>query len=743
LIFLKHAIFLHMNEKLLRPYEPTETEDRIYKNWEDSGFFNPDICVEKGVVDKNAETFSMVLPPPNVTGQLHVGHAVMLAIEDIMVRFNRMQGKRTLWIPGTDHAAIATQSKVEKILSKDNIRRQDLGREAFLEKVNKFAQESQDIILKQTRKMGASIDWSRLAFTLDETRGKAVFTAFQRMHDIGLIFQKERLVNWDPKGQTVISDDEVVHEERQGKMYTFKYSHDFPFTIATTRPETKLGDTGVAVHPDDTRYQQYIGQEFTCNFAGEEITLKVVADEAVDPEFGTGAVGVTPAHSMTDWEIAERTGLPMKQVINEYAKMMVGMDGVANEKTTVAREAVVAWLKEQDLMVKEEDITQNISTAERTGGVIEPLPKMQWWIDTEKKIKIPHSNLDGIDSEKEYSLKEVMLQVVQSGQIEILPSRFEKVYYHWIENLRPWNISRQIWYGHRIPVWYKNGAYNVSETSPGEGWVQDEDTLDTWFSSGLWTFSTLGWPENTKDFQDFHPTSILETGYDIIFFWVARMILMSTALLGDVPFKTVYLHGLVRDEKGRKISKSLGNNIDPLELIEKYGADALRMALIVGTAPGQDSKLGEDKTKAYKKFANKLWNISRFILENTADFNESTFSTFSQADTKLLATQSELLNEITLEMSEHKFYLVADKLYHYIWHDIADHVLEESKIIFESDTSEDIISRKKFLLETLRFSLKTLHPFMPYITEEIWSMLPQYKEDDTKGLLMVQSWPKV
>lgn len=736
-----YAIFLCMNEKLRSPYNAGETENRIYDMWEKSGFFNPDVCIEQKITASDAEHFSIVLPPPNVTGQLHVGHAAMLAIQDIMVRFHRMQGKRTLWIPGTDHAAIATQSKVEKLLAKEKIRRHDLGREAFLEKVQAFAQESQDTILGQVKNLGASVDWSRLAFTLDETREKAVTTAFERMYHDGLIFRKERVVNWDPKGQTVISDDEVVHEERASKMYTFKYSHDFPFAIATTRPETKLGDTAVAVHPDDPRYQQYIGQEFSFEFAGEPVTVTIVADEAVEPEFGVGALGVTPAHSVTDWEIAERHNLPLKQVINEYGKMMVGMEGVKNVKTSDAREVIVNWISEQGLMVSIEDIMQNVSTAERTGGIIEPLPKMQWWIDTEKKIIIPHLNISGLHANEPHSLKELMMHVVQSKQIDILPEQFEKVYYHWIEKLRPWNISRQIWYGHRIPAWYKNDEIHIGATAPDDTWIQDDDTLDTWFSSGLWTFSTLGWPKETSDLKNYHPTSVLETGYDILFFWVARMILMSTYLVGEVPFQTVYLHGLVRDEKGQKISKSLGNNIDPLDLIEKYSADALRMALIIGTAPGQDSKLGEDKTRAYKKFANKLWNIARFIIENTEEHPIDVAINFSARDTELFQKQKDTIAEITKEMREYKFYLVGEKLYHYIWHELADTILEESKIIFENGNEHEITSRKQFLIQTLQICLKLLHPFMPFSTEEIWRLLPTHHKNN-EHILMVQTWPR-
>lgn len=702
-------------EAFLSPYDPTSTEDRIYAMWEQSGYFNPDICLQNGVCAPDAEHFSIVLPPPNVTGQLHVGHAAMLAIEDIMVRFYRMNGKKTLWIPGTDHAAIATQSRVEKDLSKKKIRKSDMSREEFLQLVTEFAQEKHDTIVNQVRKMGASVDWSREAFTLDETRERAVFTAFKKMFDDGLIYRKDRIVNWDVKGQTTISDDEVVHEERTGKLYTFKYSKDFPIPIASTRPETKLGDTGVAVHPDG-KWKEYIGQEFSFNFAGADVTVRIVGDDAVDPEFGTGAVGVTPAHSQTDWEIGERHNLTTVQVINEFGKMMVGMEGVKDQKTTTAREKIVEWLTEENLLENVEDIAQNISTAERTGGIIEPLPKLQWWIDVNKPAR------DG------KSLKELMLESVKSGDVTILPERFERVYYNWIENLRDWNISRQIWYGHRIPVWYKGDDIQVSLESPGDGWEQDPDTLDTWFSSGLWTFSTLGWPEQTEDLQNYHPTSVLETGYDILFFWVARMILMSQYLLGQKPFETVYLHGLVRDEKGQKISKSLGNNVDPLDIIEKYGTDALRMALIIGTAPGQDAKIGDDKIKAYKKFANKLWNITRFVSEQVAEHGVGDITT--DQDREYIESIESLIAEITPEMDEYKYYLVGEKLYHYIWHTFADEIIEEVK-----SRTDNKVSGVTACLALLTTSLKLLHPFMPFITEEIWQLMGHEK------MLMIESWP--
>lgn len=735
----------NIDPKLLKPYDPKETEDRIYKIWEESGFFNPDVCIEKGVTDKDAETFSIVLPPPNVTGTLHLGHAATLTIEDIMTRFARMKGYRTLWLPGTDHAAIATQSKVEKILEKEEGKRKgDLGREEFLNRVNKFAQESHDTIINQSKKMGASLDWSREAFTLDDKRNLAVRTAFKKMYDDGLIYRGHRIVNWDPKGQTVISDDEIVYEERKAKLYTFKYSGDFPIYISTTRPETKVGDTAVAVNPSDKRYKEYIGKTYEIkDFCGVSLNIKIIADESVEKDFGTGALGVTPAHSQIDAEIAERHKLETKQVINEFAKMTVGDERILNKKTTEAREIIVSWLKDNSLLEKEEEITQNISTAERTGGIIEPLPKLQWFIDVNKPIKERNNK----------SLKELMLEAVREKEINIIPDRFERVYYNWIDNLRDWCISRQIWYGHRIPVWYPRSKAELTtgqaineqiycDVNPPkdiENWEQDSDTLDTWFSSGLWTFSTLGWPDlNAPDFKTYHPTNMLETGYDILFFWIARMILMSTYLLGEVPFKNVYLHGIVRDSQGRKMSKSLGNSLDPLTLTEKYGTDAVRMSLIIGTGPGNDTKMSEDKIRAYKNYANKLWNITRFVLSNTEDTKyDEKFEDYVEEDEKLRKERHDLILEVTKEMEEYKFYLVGEKIYQYTWARFADVILEDSKKIFENGSNQEKISRKQFLLHTLVKILKILHPFMPFVTEEIWGIMPI----ENKKLLMVEKWP--
>ena len=734
----------NINPKFLKPYNPNETEDKIYKLWEESGLFNPDKCIRQGFTEEDAEPFSMVLPPPNVTGTLHFGHTSPLTIEDIMVRFARMQGKRTLWLPGTDHAAIATQSKVEKILEKEEGKRKtDLGREEFLKRVNEFAQNSHDTIINQSKKMGASLDWSREAFTLDEKRNFAVRTAFKKMYDDGIIYRGHRIVNWDPKGQTVISDDEIVYEERKAKFYTFKYSKDFPISISTTRPETKLGDTAVAVHPDDPRYKDLVGKTFNVeDFCGVPLEIKIIADKEVDKDFGTGALGVTPAHSQIDADIAQRHNLPTKQVINEMARMIIGNENIKDKKVAEAREVVVGWLRENNLLEKEEEVTQNVSTAERTGGIIEPLPKLQWFINVNKPI---------VDRDNK-TLKELMIGAVRSKEINIIPGHFEKVYYNWIENLHDWCISRQIWYGHRIPVWYPSSKAKITtgqaksediycDVNPPEdieNWEQDSDTLDTWFSSGLWTFSTLGWPDlNSPDLKMYHPTNVLETGYDILFFWIARMILMSTYLLGEVPFKTVYLHGLIRDTQGRKMSKSLGNGLDPLEVIEKYGADAVRMSLIIGTGPGNDSKMSEDKIRAYKNYANKLWNITRFVLSNTEEVKSSdSFNNYSNKDKELLKEQDDFIKEITKEMEEYKFYLVGEKIYAYTWSKFADIILEESKKIFTEGSEEEKISRKYFLIGTLEKILKILHPFMPFVTEEIWQTM------DKDRLLMVERWPK-
>ena len=726
-------------EKLLKPYDPKETESRIYKTWEDGGFFNPEICIEKGFISADAKPYTIVLPPPNVTGILHMGHALMVALEDLLIRYHRMNGRRTLWIPGTDHAAIATQAKVEKDISKkEGKSRHDLGREELLKRIEIFAKESHDTIVEQIKRTGASVDWNREAFTLDEKRSLAVRTAFKNMYDDGLIYRGNRIVNWDPKGQTTISDDEIVYKEEKTKFYYFKYG---PFVIGTSRPETKFGDKYVVMHPDDKRYADYKhGQKIDLEWINGPITATVIKDSAIDMEFGTGVMTITPWHSVADFEIAERHQLDKEQIIDRYGKLLSNTGEFTGMKITDARPKIVEKLRAKGLVEKEEDYVHNVATAERTGGMVEPQIMNQWFVAVNKKFTLKDSKIEGITSGSETTLKEIMTKTVGSKQIKIIPDYFDKTYFHWIENLRDWCISRQIWYGHRIPVWYKGKEiYCGIEVPEGEGWIQDEDTLDTWFSSGLWTFSTLGWPEKTKDLEIYHPTDVLETGYEILFFWVARMILMTGYHLGQIPFHTVYLHGTVRDGKGQKMSKSLGNGIDPIEIADKYGADAGRMALIMSGSAGTDSKLSEDKIKGYKHFANKIWNIARFVLTSTTDIADEKIS----AQIKILPNDQILIDvletqvaDITKDIEEYRFYMAAEKIYHYIWNEFADVIIEQSKPIL---ASTDIItknSRQKTLLTILSTSLKTLHPFMPFVTEELWSFIP-----NTNKMLIVENWP--
>ncbi|MBI5421068.1 MAG: valine--tRNA ligase [Parcubacteria group bacterium] len=723
--------------RMEKSYDSNLHEKDIYRLWEESGFFNPD-----NLPNQSGVPYTIIMPPPNVTGVLHVGHALFITIQDILIRFNRMQGKRTLWLPGTDHAAIATQSKVEKILDKEEgKRKQDLGREAFLKRVHDFAQASHDTIVNQLKFMGASCDWSREAYTLDEKRNVAVRTAFKRMYDMGLIYRGNRVINWDVKGQTTISDDEIVYVERPAKMYTFRYSKDFPIAISTTRPETKVGDTAVAVHPEDKRYTQYVGKEYALEFCGVPLTIKIIADESVEKEFGTGALGVTPAHSTIDAEIAERHKLPTKQVIDERGRIIVGGENILNKKTTEAREIIVEWLKQMGLLEKGEDIQQNVATAERTGGIIEPLPKLQWFIDVNKEFELEKDKSGLLPfGTTTTNLKQLMDLAVKPGLIEIIPEHFSKTYFHWVHNLRDWCISRQIWYGHRIPVWYKGDALYCNVTPPqDEGWEQDPDTLDTWFSSGLWSFSTLGWPdESASDFLTYHPTDVLETGHDILFFWVARMILMTTCLTGQIPFKKVFLHGMVRDANRQKMSKSKGNIIDPLEVGKTYGTDALRFALVFNTAPGTDMALAEDKIKGMKHFANKLWNIARFILSNNT--NEIDITTkpesLTNEDSAILQSLQETITSTTNHIEAFRLHEAAQSIYQFTWHTFADIYIEASKAQLQDETQKE--NTQKILIYCLSTILKLLHPFMPFITETIYQQLPFPSKQKT---LMIEKWP--
>ncbi|MBI4088569.1 valine--tRNA ligase [Candidatus Kaiserbacteria bacterium] len=744
-----------MPEKFLKPYDPAANEDRIYAAWEKSGLFNPDECVKQGVAKADAPVYSIVLPPPNVTGTLHMGHAAMLAVEDILIRYHRMKGARTLWLPGTDSAAIATQAKVEgDIYKAEKKTRHDLGREELLRRIAEFTEESKTTIVNQTKKMGSSLDWSRYAYTMDEKRYAAVMEAFVRMYDAGLIYRGDRIVNWDPKLQTTVSDDEIEYVEQVDPFYHFKYGS---FEIGTVRPETKFGDKYVVIHPNDERYKQYEhGQKIGLEWINGPITATIIKDEAADMEFGSGAMTITPAHSTVDFEIAERHGLDIERVIDDRGILLPIAGEFAGQHIRKARPLIVKKLKQKGLVVKvDEKYAHNVATNSRGGGIIEPQIKRQWFVAVNKKVIFP----DG----KTETLKERMKSVVVSGEIQIMPERFKKVYYHWIDNLRDWCISRQIWFGHRIPVWYhepkcipKPGREAdvekciemvVSLTEPAcqfcnAKYLQDPDTLDTWFSSGLWTFSTLGWPEETTDLKMYHPTSVLETGYDILFFWVARMVLMSGFLMGEVPFRHVYLHGLVRDAKGRKMSKSLGNIIDPLTMVEKYGADAARLSLIVGAAPGNDIKLSEDRVRGYKHFANKLWNITRFVLENCQDLD--TEAAYSKQDIIIRRRFDQLVaKEVTKNINSFRLDLATDVIYHYLWDEFAAMIIEHSKSIFAGESPDEngpefIASRKKLLYLILIDSLKLLHPFMPFVTEEIWQSLPQ---KDAK-YLMVAKWPE-
>ncbi len=701
-------------------YQPQEWEDTLYQTWLDSGFFNPDTCLEKGVADSTKEPFSMVLPPPNATGTLHTGSACMLAIEDTFVRFARMQGRPTLWLPGTDHAAIATQSKVERILwEEEGKTRYDLGRDGLLQKIQEFVEKNQGVMINQMKKMGSSLDWSREAFTLDTPRHQAVNLTFKKMYDDGIIYRGDRIVNWDPKGQTTISDDEIVYQEETTSFYYFQYG---PFVIATARPETKFGDKYVVMHPDDSRYAEYQhGQTIELEWINGPITATIIKDTAIDPNFGTGVMTITPWHSVIDFEIAERHNLGKEQIIDLEGKLLPIAGEFAGIDISEARKHIVQKLADKNLLVKtEENYVHQVATAERTGATIEPQIMRQWFIGVNKEFE-----RDG----KKLTLKKLMAEAVESGHTAILPDRFRKIYFHWIENLHDWCISRQIWYGHQIPVWYKGEEmYCGTEAPTGDGWVQDPDTLDTWFSSGMWTFSTLGWGSDEALWQKqrhFHPNTLVESGYDILFPWIARMILMSTYLLGEVPFKTVYLHGLVRDEQGRKMSKSLENIMDPLDVIAEYGTDALRLALTSGNTPGNDLRVGDEKLTTMRNLVNKIWNISRYVAmqENP----ESTLELRTAADHFIVDRFEKTRTAVTEQLTQYNISLAIDALREFTITDFADWYIEIHKT-----------EKNTLLLRALLQELITLwHPFIPFVTEAIQQDLFGGEE-----LLLVRMWPE-
>jgi valyl-tRNA synthetase len=725
-----------MKQEIPKTYTAKDWEEALYKKWEQSGFFNPDICIQEKITAPDAPAFSIVLPPPNVTGTLHAGHAVMLALQDILVRYHRMKGDRTLWLPGTDHAAIATQSKVEKILQEtEGKSRHDVGREVFLKRVEQFAKDSHDTIVNQCRRMGSSLDWSREAYTLDEKRNLAVRTAFKKMYDDGIIYRGERIVNWDPKMQTTVSDDEIEWQSETIPLYHLQYG---PFVITTARPETKFGDKYVVMHPDDERYADYEqGQKLTLEWINGPINATIIKDEAIDQAFGTGVMTITPWHDNTDFEIALRHQLEREQIIDEQGHLLpiAGPDFVGLP-ITEARQKIIERLTAKGLVVNiEENYTHNIAKNSRGGGIIEPQIKKQWFVSVNKEF---------VRNRNTVTLKSLMQEAVRSKKITVLPERFTRTYFHWIDNLRDWCISRQLWYGHRIPVWYKeNEMYCGLEAPQGSGWEQDPDTLDTWFSSGLWTFSTLGWPAQSQtsvagkpgpenDFANYHPTAVLETGYDILFFWVARMILMSEYLLGQVPFQNVYLHGLVRDEQGRKMSKSLGNIIDPLDIIAEYGADAMRLSLVIGSTPGNDTRLSKEKIVAYRNFVNKLWNIGRYTATAVAPemlhwHGQPEKTKLSSADQWILSRFATVQDEVTKHLEHFQISLAAEALRDFTWNEFADWYVEIHKV----EKNDGV------LITIWNDLLKLWHPFMPYVTEALFQSL--YPNE--KSLLLVAPWP--
>ena len=714
-----------MSKELNKTYDPKDIEDRLYKKWEDNGYFHAE-------VDRSKKPFTIVMPPPNITGQLHMGHALDNTMQDILIRYKRMQGYNALWQPGTDHASIATEVKVIQALKEQGINKADLTREEFLEKCWDWRKEYGGRIVKQLRKLGSSADWQRERFTMDEGCSHAVQEVFTKLYKKGWIYKGSRIVNWCPVCKTSISDAEVEHEEQDGFFWHINYpvvGEEGRFVeIATTRPETLFGDTAVAVNPDDERYQDIIGKTLKLPCTDREIP--VIADSYVDKEFGTGCVKITPAHDPNDFEVGKRHSLEEIVVINDDATMNEKAGKYAGMDRYECRKALVEELKEQGLLVKVVPHSHNVGVHDRCHTTVEPMIKQQWFVKMDEMIK-------------------PAVEGVKNGEIKLLPSRMDKTYFNWTDNIRDWCISRQLWWGHRIPAWYCDdcGEMVVSIEKPGkcpkcgkEHWTQDPDTLDTWFSSALWPFSTLGWPEKTEDLDYFYPNDVLVTGYDIIFFWVIRMIFSGYEQMGKAPFHTVLFHGLVRDSQGRKMSKSLGNGIDPLEVIDKYGADALRLTLITGNAPGNDMRFYNERVEASRNFANKVWNASRFILmnmkENVVEKPEDALLT--PADRWILSAVNTLAKDVTENMDKFELGIAVQKVYDFIWDEFCDWYVELAKYrIWHAEEDQAAANCVLWVLKTvLGQALKLLHPFMPFITEEIYLALVPEEES-----LMMSSWP--
>ena len=718
-----------MSKELAKTYDPKGMEDRIYKNWTEKGYFHAE-------VDHSKTPFTIVIPPPNITGQLHMGHALDETMQDILIRYKRMQGYNALWQPGTDHASIATEVKIIEKLKEEGIDKADLGREGFLKRAWEWKAEYGGRIVNQLKKLGSSCDWDRERFTMDEGCNKAVTEVFCRMHEKGWIYKGSRIINWCPVCNTSISDAEVEYEEQAGHLWHIKYplvdengepSKTEFLTFATTRPETMLGDTAVAVNPNDERYTKLHGRQVWLPLVNKPIP--VVTDDYVDMEFGTGVVKITPAHDPNDFEVGKRHDLPEINIMNDDATINKNGGKYAGMERYEARKAIVSDLEALGLLVKIEDYSHNVGTHDRCGTTIEPLIKAQWFVKMDELIK-------------------PAVKAVKDGEIKLIPPRMDKIYYNWTDNIRDWCISRQLWWGHRIPAYYCKdcGEVMVAAGAPDKcskcgstNIEQDPDTLDTWFSSALWPFSTLGWPEQTEDLKYFYPTDVLVTGYDIIFFWVIRMIFSGYEQMGDKPFKTVLFHGLVRDDQGRKMSKSLGNGIDPLEIIDKYGADALRLTLITGNAPGNDMRFYMSRVEASRNFANKVWNASRFIMMNMGDASpaEPSRDALKPEDRWIISRLQSVIKDATENMDKFELGIAVQKVYDFVWDEFCDWYIEMVKPrLYGTENADDKNAALWTLKTVLIDALKLLHPYMPFITEEIFMTLQSEEES-----IMISNWP--
>ncbi len=730
--------------ELPKTYDFREYEEKIYQEWEEKGYFKPTNDPNLPGHDPNVEPFVIVIPPPNVTGALHLGHPLFVATQDIMIRYHRMKGEPTLWVPGTDHAGIATQLQVENLLRKEGTSREELGREAFEERVWQWKEKYGGEIINQLRRLGASCDWERERFTLDEGLSRAVREAFVQLYEKGLIYQGPRMINWSPGLQTAVSDLEVEYSEEQGKLYHFKYmladgSGDY-IPVATTRPETIPGDTAVAVHPEDKRYARFVGKKVIVPILGREIL--VVADDYVEKDFGTGALKITPGHDPHDYEIGERHNLALINIMNKNATLNENAGKYAGMERFKARKAIWADMTEAGLVLKEEPYLMNVPRSQRGGEIVEPLVSTQWFVKMD-------------------SLAEMAAESVRNGDVQFVPDRFTKVFLNWMDNIQDWCISRQLWWGHRIPVWYCQDCREVivAREDPSmcpkcgsHNLQQDPDVLDTWFSSGLWPFSVFGWPDATPDFKYFYPTSVMETGYDIIFFWVARMVMDGLFFTDKAPFHTVYLHGMVRDDKGQKMSKTKNNVIDPLVLMNEYGTDALRFSLVVGSSPGNDQNVGTKKVEGNRNFANKVWNIGRFVINAINNIEEPTKAEpqWTLADSWIWARTKQTVNSVNKLFESYQFGEAGRQVYEFLWNDFADWYLEASKRQL-AEGGERAAYTAIILADALGLMLRLLHPFTPFVTEALYGYLKeacetnQYiynPEKDWEEHLIAARWPE-